>query len=78
MFTCFFPLQGMDVSSMIRAKRRVNSAYRARYAQMGHHRADHLRAWKDYLQIEKDYLRLEKNIYGSKKTSYGLRLFSAE
>ena len=67
----------MCPACLIRAKGRINSAYRVRYAQM-HHCVDHLRAWNDYLQIEKDYLRLEKNIYGLKKTIYCFEVISAE
>ena len=56
------------------AKRRVYSASRMRCKQTRHHRANHLRAWKDYLRVDKDYLRLEKTIYGLKKTIYGFDL----
>ena len=44
MFICFFALRGMDMcpTCLIRAKRRINSAFRARYAQTRHLRADHL------------------------------------
>ena len=71
MFISFFALWGISSACSIRAKRRVNSASHTRYAQMCHHRVDHLRAWKDSLRIEKNYLRLGKTIYGSK------RLFTA-
>ena len=60
------------------AKRRVYSALRVRCTQTRHHRANHLRVWKDYLRVEKDYLRLEKTIYGLKKTIYGIDLVSSE
>ena len=62
----------------MRVKRRVYSASRVRCTQTRHHRANHLRAWKDYLRVEKDYLRLEKTIYGLKKTIYGFDLVSSE
>ena len=52
----------------------VNSVIRMRYAQTGHHHADHLHPCKGYLRIEKDYLRLGKTIYGLKKDN--LRLWS--
>ena len=55
------------------AKRRIYSASRVRCTQTRHHRASHLRAYKDYLRVEKDYLRLEKTIYGLKKTIHGLK-----
>ena len=72
----------MYVSSMFDSrkteKRRVDSASPKQCAQTRHHRADHLRAWKDYLRIEKDYLQLGKTIYGSKKNYLWLEVISAE
>ena len=56
------------------AKWRVYSSSCVRCTQTHHHRANHLRAWKDYLRVEKDYLRLEKTIYGPVEKDY-LRLW---
>ena len=76
MFIWFLPYrEWMCQACLILAKRRINSAYRVRYAQTRHHRADHLRTLKDYLRIEKDYLRLGKTIYSFKKPTYGFEVF---